>query len=284
MKLPEINTIASTEERTRRLSAKMAKSRKAAKLSIRFLDSRFLLPSGPNLLVAHTGKGKTNCFANQVHHSLKYSTGLIVCALNEETEDDFYARIACIRLNLSFASFKLGDMSEMSLQSVYGEIKAIIPRVIVIDQEQFNLNCLEDVLTVVKNNCNREDVSLILIDYLQNINESKSEEMQESFRISKAFGTQLKEMGKTSRCPILISAQINPGDGDVVSRVQNDKTFGNHVKTIIELKTNFDAMESECVVQKDRFNGSTGKIFVFKYKQGLLSFIAEKHAFEEEAS
>lgn len=282
MKLLDIDTILPSEERLERLRSKMARSRKAVKRGVKLLDTKFLLPPGPNLLVAHTGKGKTNCFANQVHHSLKTTKGLIICVLNEETEDDFYARIACIRLSLPFNDYKLGELSDMSLQSVYDEIKRLLDRIVVIDQEQYNLNCVEDVLTIVKNNCYREDVSIILIDYLQNINESSSPDYagEPSFLLSKLFGTQLKEFGKTAICPILISAQINPGEGDVVSRVQNDKTFGNHAKTIIELATDFEHQQTDMIVQKDRFNSCTGKIFVFRYKLGLLSFVSEKNSYE----
>lgn len=285
MKLPEVNTIQGAVARLEKLKLKMNRARKAARRAVPFLDSKFLLPPGPNLLGAHTGKGKTNCFANQVHHSLKSVSGLIVCLLNEETEDDFYARIACIRKNLSFTDFKLGTISDVGLKTIYEDIAVIIPRVIVVDQDEFNLNCLEDVLTVIKSNCYRDDVSLILVDYLQNINETKSSELQgePSFMISKLFGAQLKEYGKTAKCPILVSAQVSPGDMDAISRVQNDKTFGNHTKTVIELVTNFDTQETEAVIHKDRFNNSTGKIYVFKYRLGLLSFISEKNDKEESA-
>lgn len=284
MKLPEVNTIRSVEDRMGRLGVKIAKSRKAIQRGVRFLDSKFLLPPGPSLLVAHTGKGKTNCIANQVNYSLKTTSGLLVCVLNEETEDDFYARIACMRLNLPFTEFKLGILSNDMLTTVYSEIKQLLKRVVVIDQEDYNLNCLEDVLTVVKNNCIRPDVSLILIDYLQNINESNNTDLQgePTFALSKLFGNSLKEFGKTATCPILVSAQINPGVGDVVTRIQNDKTFGNHAKTIIELVTNFETSQSECIIQKDRFNACTGKVFVFNYREGNLSFTGEKTNYEED--
>ena len=91
MKLPDRNTIDTAENRLERLKGKIAKSRKILKPGVKFLDSKFILPPGPNLVLAHTGKGKTNLCANQVNYALKTKTGLIICVLNEETEDDFYA-------------------------------------------------------------------------------------------------------------------------------------------------------------------------------------------------
>lgn len=246
------------------------------------MDSRFLLPPGPSLLLARTGKGKTTCMASQAYHALKYTKGLIICALNEETAPDFYARIACIDLNVSFSDYKFQNVTDATIDAIDRASDALTERVRVVDQDMFNLNSLEGMSRVVRLSCKNPKVSLILVDYLQNITESQDDDIT-SWDIIKKFGLKMKEYGKTATCPVLIAAQVNPGDGDAVSRVQNDRTFGNHAKTIIELTTDFDNQETEGKVEKDRFNSCTGKVYIFKYTQGLLSFVAEKNNYKDEA-
>lgn len=272
------------KSRQEKLRLQREKSREASRRSVRFLDSRFLLPPGPSLLLAHTGKGKTTCMASQAYHALRTTKGLIICALNEETEPDFYARIACMDLNMSFSEYKSLEMSQDMIDVVDSSSEKLMDRVRVIDQDLYNLNSLEDMLRVVRQSCFSPLVSIVLVDYLQNITETRDEDKQDWARwdISKHFGEKLKEYGKTALCPILIAAQVNPGDGDAVSRVQSDRTFGNHAKAIIELKTDFDNQETEAKIEKDRFNSCTGKSYIFKYRLGLLSFFSEKNTYEAE--
>lgn len=278
------DVISSIEARTKRLGLKIAKSSKVARRSVRFLDSDFKLFPGPNLIAAGTGRSKTSCAANLVHHTLQSREGLILCVLNEETEVDFYLRVACLQLSIPFKDAKFKTITDDQQRAINDTMRVLLERVIIPDDDEWNTNKLEDVAEIIESNYLREDVALIIVDYLQNINESGTKSLQSEpiFALSKIFGSSLKDFGKDATCPIVIFAQVRNGDDDVMSRIQNDKTFGNHCKTVLELRPDFENQLTDVYIAKDRFNAMTGLTLVFKFKLGALNYLSQKiQSYEE---
>jgi hypothetical protein len=263
------------EERVRQLAEQQAEAAKRQHNFVSMLGTHMPLAAGPHALLGPTGSGKTNTVANLVHSALHTTKGDIICILNEETAVDFVTRIACIELALDMADYKKGLFTNAQKEAVKEKTSRIVHRVRTFGGEGgWNVNALEDVLELIARAATASHVSFVVVDYLQNISENKSN--AESFTISKAFGTRLKEVGKTSSSPIVVACQIRKGNEPYSQRVQNDKTFVNNCASVMEVVSDFQNRITDIIIRKDRWYGYTDACFSFDFVVGRLLFAKQE--------
>jgi replicative DNA helicase len=239
--------------------------------SVRLLDTGFRLLPTVHMIAAVTKHGKTNLAANLVVAALsEYPTGFSVVALNEETAEDFVARCACIRSNVSFRAWKMGSLSSENYAKFGTELAQVVERVRIVDSDQVDMGCMEDAARVVRKAARTPEVRLVVFDYLQNIYKSKAFPSSNPYELYKLFGVRAKDLGKHATCPVVVMAQLKEAsedNGKFKSRVEGDTWFANNVASGIELKADKRSQQSTLTVQIDRFQGLTHEVFWFDHKE-----------------
>lgn len=231
----------------------------------------FYMSQGAVLVGAQTGKGKSSIAGNICAGIIKHcESANILYISNEENVDAIYERIAAVILKKSFYSIHHGSLSVSELEKVREFISTnIVPRVEVITEEEFNTHTIEDVKLIFES-CVNQDVKAVILDYHQNVNQSRLNRNKESFQISKELGEFYRDFGRKHGIPIFVLCQLSAkGDnGGFKDRVENDKTLINHAFCAIEAVPDFENGLTKFIIQKDRFMGSTGKTVEVSFNQG----------------
>jgi hypothetical protein len=265
---------ANTEDRVTQYTKARVIREQIKQQNVPFLFSEFMpdfyLSQGLVLVGAEPGKSKSTTCGNLLAGFLTHSDKNAIVVSNEEAMDAVYERTACVLLSLNYTEFYHGKYSQKVVDSVVRCVQEdIIPRCIVVDEGEFDMSFLEDVQSVLESGIHN-NVGIVFIDYLQVITQSRKNPDLEAFQISKKLGFYLKAFGKSNGIPVVCFAQLNKGDEHkgMAERVQNDKTFYNHAFIAIEVCPDFETLTTTFIVQKDRFNGCSGKKVVLDFKGG----------------
>ncbi len=238
----------------------------------------FWLSQGLVVVGAESGRAKSTTCANVLVGFLQSSpTKRAVVISNEEATDAVFERAACIILGQNYTDFFRGSLSPDTERKVVRYVEEqIIPRVEVVEDGTYDMSYFEDVCSVLES-ATQHDVGIVLIDYLQVITQSRANPQWEAFQVSKALGLFLKDYGKQNGIPVVCFAQLHPTSRGptMAERIQNDKTFFNHGFACIEIKPDFETLETEFVVHKDRFFGHTGKTIRCKFNGGRYEFVGD---------
>lgn len=263
-----------TEKRSRvaaSIDAQTARIQNSVPFMCDAFNNRFRLSSGVTFIAGPTGRGKSTASANIIAEIIDKTTKDVLVAVNEETEDQVLARVACIRLGLNFVAFHQRTMVKERFDAVIAEIEKIEDRIEVVDRNAgWNTNSLEDMVRLLQNiEADDNGFGAVVIDYLQAMSESE-DETKEKFQISKDFGKFLIGYSQRSKVPLVVFAQINsksksPEFGE---RVQNDKTFVNNVTVAIEMVTNIEEKTTKFVFHKDRFGDMAGQEVICYFDKG----------------
>lgn len=273
-RIGRVFTPASTDERITQYTKAREIRRQIKEQKIPFLFDEFMpdffLSQGLVLVGAESGKSKSTTCGNLLAGFLKASDRNAIVVSNEEAMDAVYERTACVLLSLNYTQFYHGKYPDNVVNSIVRCVQEdIIPRCIVVDDGEFNMSFLEDVQSVLESGIHN-NVGIAFIDYLQVITQSRKNPDLEAFQISKKLGFYLKDFGKTNGIPVVCFAQLSK-DSDAKSmaeRVQNDKTFFNHAFIAVEVRPDFETLTTTFIIQKDRFNGCSGKEVVLDFKGG----------------
>jgi len=232
----------------------------------------FYLTQGLILVGGKPGKSKTTTGANVIAGFLRHVKRRKVTVItNEEAADSLYDRVACILLAKSYQQYYNGQLDPNDVYSIEDKVREITERMeVVTTGDYWDPTYIEDVQAVMES-VTTNDNGLVLIDYLQTINQSRGSAVKESYQISKELGFYLKNYGRANAVPVVVLAQLSDTDGaDFAGRVQNDKTIFNHAFIALEVQPDFDTLTTTFIVQKDRFCGMTGKKVVMQFKGGSL--------------
>lgn len=258
--------------------------------SIPFLDESFddviELERGMTLIGAQTGHGKSTICANIIAHYI-YSTPerdkKILVISGEENTDTVLSKVACILSGVDWKEFRVGMCSENDYYKVEWEIQNLVNRVVIISKKfnSFKASCLEDVIVwLEKVKSSPLEWDLVIVDYLQSINESKSDRLKnaETWKITKAFGNYLNDYCEESQVPIVVFAQLKDAGlrekqgsftaAPLAERVQGDRQFANHAPVVIEVYFNRDKKESLFLFHKDRWGNNNGKSWSMRLEKG----------------
>lgn len=249
----------------------------AQRTQISFLGSNLRVRMGVTVLGGCTGRGKSTTNANVLAHFIStYPDRQALVITNEEVSADVLDRVSCILLNLNFYHYRDGLLSVEEEHQVADKSVQLMERIEVVCTTAADMTCLDDVVQVLTYARAQSNVKLILFDYLQTVTWSRRYAQEGRYQISKRLGLFLKEYGRTVNVPVLIFAQLQPGEEtDFASRIQGDRTFVNHAVMAVEIAPNFEEKTTEFRVHKDRFSGRQGTSLTFKWEDGKLNEVAE---------
>lgn len=248
----------------------------AFKRAIPFIGSEFdgiyALTQGLILVAAKSGNAKSTTAANILAHFLESDkVGRAIVISNEESLESIYNRIACGMAKLPFIQYHKGELSQEKCEFIESSAEAIIRsgRVLVVDDGEWDMTILEDVQAVLEFAA-KQDVKLVIIDYLQTVNTSSQHPDWDSFRVSKELGFFLKNYGKRVTLPVVVFAQLKPQSesADIMSRFQNDRTIYNHAFDVIEVVPDFETRTTSFIIHKHRFGYAQGKTVTMYFNNG----------------
>jgi energy-coupling factor transporter ATP-binding protein EcfA2 len=245
---------------------------RALKAQIPFLsdDTGFVLYPGLVLIGGVSGRGKSTLAANILAGFLSTKeSGEALVISNEESLGSIYNRVACILLQLSFFKFHNGRYPESTKQQVRATAAKVLKRVKVCQVSGWDMSVMEDVQAMLEYAA-ESGGSLALADYYQTVNTSRKEAHLESFQVHKRFGFWLKDYSKKVPMPIVMFAQLKTDseEKEIKDRIENDRTIVNHAFQVLEVIPDFDAMNSNFKMHKDRFGGQTNKDITMSYREG----------------
>lgn len=223
-------------------------------------EDDFYLSQGLTLVGAMSGKGKSTCAANILAGVLQHkpnTTALVIS--NEEATDAILHRTACVLLKKSYMRFHKNGMWDSEAKVVKDSAKSLLSRLVVVNDPNWNTACLEDVQTILEGSA-AQGVNLILIDYLQTVNQSRDFPELEAFQVLKKFGVFIREYGRRAPVPVVVFAQLNPKSSapEFQARVQNDKTIYNDAFNVVEIAPNDETKLTDFIIHKQRFGISQG--------------------------
>lgn len=269
------NIITTAQDRVnvikRERSARIEGKRNALPLINKSFRGITMIGPGLTLIGGITGRGKTSTASNLIKEVLNKTSKTILVITNEETMEDVYSRVACLRLGKNWREYRdaEGDIAwndvekEVECLAGYLEVKGGV-------SEGFDMTKLEDVIMVFEHVKTCSYIyDLVVLDYFQTVNHSVNE-ANESWIVSKKFGSYLKEFCRTCTIPVVVFVQLksHSGGADFKSRVESDLTLANHATVIIEIVPDFEAETTTFLIHKDRFSHSTGKKIVNKFVNG----------------
>lgn len=245
------------------------------------ISEGFYLCQGLVLAGGVSGRGKSTVVGNLVAGFLAANedkTAIVIT--NEESTEAIYNRIACVLLEKSFMDFQQGRMKSRDQEAVEDMAAELTERVIVVDDEAYDMTCLEDVQAVLEYAAEEGEVGIVVIDYLQTIAFSRENPQMESFQISKQLGLYLKDYGRKVGIPVIVFAQLRSqnkeGHMEFKDRVENDRTIYNHAFQAIEIVPDFEALQSKFVIHKNRFGYQQGQILEAKFVDGRFEPLVEE--------
>lgn len=233
-------------------------------------NSDFYLGPGLNLIGAKSGQGKTTALANILAGFINYkpdTTAVVI--LNEEKGGTLLQRTACVLLGKSFAKFFHKGMFSREEDEVRNLARELVNRIVVVDSEPYDANCLEDIKTIVTG-APSAGAALVMLDYFQNVNYSRENPAMESWKVLKDLGSFFKEYGRRQKVPIGAFVQLrNESDSkEFKDRVENDKHVFNHSANSVEIKPDKETGMTEFIVWKQRFAYEQHYKVVLKYEGG----------------
>lgn len=233
-------------------------------------EGDFYLSQGLTLVGAMSGKGKSTAAANILAGFLSYkedTTALVIS--NEESTDAILHRTACVLLKKSYMKFHNKGMWAQEENEITDLAKQLLTRVIVINDPAWNTASLEDVQTILEGSAS-QGVNLIIIDYLQTVNQSRDNPDMEGFQVLKKFGVFVREFGRRAPVPVIVFCQLNPKSSasEFQARVQNDKTIFNDAFNVVEIEPDLETKLTNFTIWKQRFGISQGVKVSMNFVQG----------------
>lgn len=260
------------QDRLADLRASREARKQAVSSSVPFVDEAtgLRLYAHFNLAGAPSGTGKSTLVSNAAVPILRLGLPVTVIS-NEETVADVVGRIACIFHGSSFFRYRQGELSPHEVAELESLEDRLVTKVEVLD----NVTCLEDAIEAFQGLASRaEKPGVVIMDYLQNVCQSRVDPNAEPWMISKRLGTFLKDYCKATPIPVLLLAQLKPkcDSSDIRSRFQNDRHIFNHAAQVLEIEADFNNRISTIRVHKDRFGDNVNRTFSFRFKYGKLEF------------
>jgi hypothetical protein len=236
-------------------------------------DGKFHLTKGLTVIGAQTGRSKTTTACNVIARVIVHQPHKqVVVVSNESSTADYANLIACILLKQPHSQFCNGALPPQVASMVEEAARRLFKQLHVEDSSRADTSSLEGVKSVLEWAASpSSNVSLVLIDYLQNIVSSAAMPGAQPFEISKSFGTYLKDLARRAPLPIVVFGQMHPKTGtnsDYSSRFQNDRQFANHAFSFIEVVPNFETGVTEFIFHKARYNLSQPGTIPVKYVGG----------------
>jgi replicative DNA helicase len=244
------------------------------------ISDGFNLSQGLVLVGGVSGKGKSTVAANLIAGFLDSQPGKkAIVITNEDSTEAVYNRVACVQLKYNFLDFQRGRMKREQANEVMDHAKLLTQHIDVVDDDAYDMTCLEDVQAVLEYAADGY-TGIVVLDYLQTVAFSRTEPQGEAFRVSKKLGLYLKDYGRKIGIPVLAFAQLRSAskenDTEFKDRVENDRTITNHAFQAIEIVPDFENATSQFIIHKDRFGMTQGKTLSAKFVAGRFESMGDR--------
>ena len=132
---------------------------------------------------------------------------------------------------------------------------------------------IEGICTVFDNLLERQEFyDVVIIDYYQNINQSRKFPAMKNWEVQEALANKLDRYKNVYPAPIVLLAQVTPPDAEnrtpFKTRIEGRKSVLNVATCCIEMVANREELTTEWWIHKSRFNESVGQKITTGYDKG----------------
>lgn len=261
----------------------------AARERMQFIDDEFnkfvpFFRQNIILIGSQTGEGKSTTVANIVRSLMGQTnpkTGQrrrVLVITNEERPADVYNRITCLVKGWSYVGHDKFTDEQRNTFSQYIEAYAKTKLISVIYDDYAGAHgttrTLEGVCRIFDDLIARKDYyDVVLIDYYQNISESRANPTLDQYKVQAAFAQRLDSYKNIYPAPIVLFAQLKPNSPEqnipFKVRIEGTKAIINVATLCMEIVPNREESTTEWKVIKNRFNGeSVNQTHITGYSAG----------------
>lgn len=276
----------------------------SARTALKFINNTFdgKIPSFRNNLIfigAKTGEGKSTAVANitlPILAERKKSDGKlgrVMVITNEEKSEDVYNRVTCLAKGWHYVNHDQFTDEQRATFNEWIPKWAKDGRLTVVDDNYGGVpgqtTTYEGICGIFDNMiANEVWYDAVIIDYYQNIKESKNEPDLDEWKVQAKVAMALDRYKKLYPAPIYILGQVSPGEKSgehkkettpFKYRIEGRKVILNVCTVALEMIADKSNFRTEWVIHKSRFNEFIGTSLYTGYEKG--KFVPYNEAFSK---
>jgi hypothetical protein len=260
----------------------------AARNKMRFMNKSFddavpYFRKNLILIGGKTGDGKSTTVANIIRSTIAKPNPLtgkrrrVLVITNEEKVEDVFNRVTCLIKKWDYRNHDKFTEEQVSEFNKYIKHLSKDGMITVIDNTYGGAigttTTLEGICQIFDNLIeNQEYFDVILIDYYQNVNQSRINPSMGPYEVQDALAKRLDGYKNIYPAPIILLAQVAPPDKDAKTpfkvRIEGRKSILNVATCCLEIVANREELVTEWLIHKSRFNGAVGQKIQTGYKHG----------------